>query len=129
MFFETIISPNNAYNQILWQLQRTAQDYSISNSNDSSISGREMTINNEDIVLSRLVDVVSSYLRSAYSTDNLTYLKKIGVQGPPSLLMCINGEEIRIGKSGIYQLYNESIRITSINFVPNDAYFIMDFEY
>ena len=126
MYFETIISPNNIYNQILWELQRTVLDYTIMQDN---VSGRIITIDNENIVLSRLVDVVSSYLRSAYNANNLTYLKKIGVQGPPSLLMCINGEEIRIGKSGIYQLYNESIRITSINFVPNDAYFIMDFEY
>ena len=125
IYFETIISPNNVYNQILWELQRTVADYTIIQNN---ISGRVMTINNENSILSRLIDVIT-YLQSTYNENNLTYLKKIGIQGPPSLLMCINGEEIRIGKSGIYQLYNESIRITSINFVPNDAYFIMDFEY
>lgn len=125
VYFETIISPNSVYNQILWELQRTVTDYTTSQNN---ISGRIMTINDEDIVLMRLTDIIT-YLQSAYSENNLTYLKKIGVQGPPSLLMCINGEEIRVGKSGIYELYNDSIKITSINFVPNNAYFIMDFEY
>ena len=125
IYFETIISPNNVYNQILWELQRTVADYTIIQNN---ISGRVMTINNENLILSRLIDVIT-YLQSTYNENNLTYLKKIGIQGPPSLLMCINGEEIRIGKSGIYQLYNDNIKITSLNFVPNDAYFIMDFEY
>jgi hypothetical protein len=51
--------------------------------------------------------------------------------------MCINGEQIRIGKTGIYEINHDDIKITSISFVPkvinsttNELeYFIMDFEY
>ena len=51
--------------------------------------------------------------------------------------MCINGEQIRIGKTIIYEINNDIIKITSISFVPKQVtltsnevdYFIMDFEY
>jgi len=84
-------------------------------------------VNNGDFT--KLVNVVN-VLRSTY--PNLGYLSKIGVQGPPSLLMCINREPIRIGNSGIYEINNGIIHITSISFVVpqyTSDYFIMDFEY
>jgi len=61
---------------------------------------------------------------------NIQYLKKIGIQGPPLLLLCINKEQIRLGKNGIYEL-NNGMNITSIGFVPKSEkdLFIMDFEY
>ena len=124
-YFEVTFTPNATYNQILWELQRTALDYQLD-------YGRLMniTINN----YTRLINIIST-LKQTYS--NMTYLTKIGIQGPPSLLMCINGEQIRIGKSGIYEINNDIIKITSISFVPKQAtltsnevdYFIMDFEY
>ena len=63
--------------------------------------------------------------------DDVTYpLKKIGIQARPSFLMCINKQEIRIGRSGIFEV-NNGVEITSIGFVPKgaDDYFIMDYEY
>lgn len=43
--------------------------------------------------------------------------------------MCINGEQIRIGKSGIYEI-NNGINITFISFIPKESdYFIFDYEY
>jgi len=75
--------------------------------------GRVMNI--EIKSFTRLIDVIAT-LKNTYS--NLAYLTKIGIQGPPSMLMCINGEEIRIGKSGIYEINNDIIKITSISFVP-----------
>jgi len=99
--------------------------------NDDGTYGRimEVTI----ISFTRLVDVVG-FLKSSY--PDLSYLTKIGVQGPPSLLMSINGEQIRVGRNGIYEI-NNGINITSISFVPKTStassdgleYFIMDFEY
>lgn len=120
--FETIISPNATYNGILWELQR--------NNNDLSGNSRVMNV------------TVNSFtqLKNILSTLNIQRLTKVGIQGPPSLLMCINREPIRIGRNGIYEL-NNGIDITSISFVPkfvpkNNSsgsnvldYFIMDFEY
>ena len=124
-YFELTFTPNATYNQILWELQRTALDYQLDN-------GRLMNITIKNYT--RLINIIST-LKQIYS--NMTYLTKIGIQGPPSLLMCINGEQIRIGKSGIYEINNDIIKITSISFVPKQAtltsnevdYFIMDFEY
>lgn len=129
VYFETILSPNATYNQVLWELQRTALDYNRLNADGTS--GRIMDV--VDYTYTRLIDVLAT-LKSTY--PDMEYLTKIGIQGPPSLLMCINREQIRIGKTGIYEI-NNGIKITSISFVPKTStlssdgldYFIMDFEY
>lgn len=128
-YFEVLLAPNATYNQILWELQRTALDYTMLNADGTY--GRVMNI--VDYTYTRLVDVLAT-LKSTYS--GMEYLTKIGIQGPPSLLMCINREQIRIGKTGIYEI-NNGINITSISFVPKEStlssdgldYFIMDFQY
>ena len=124
VYFETIISPNSVYNQIVWELRRIPMDYS--SPNPDGTQGRVMIVTG-DFTYTRLTDLLAS---SIIITNN-GYLTKIGVQGPPSLLMCINREQIRIGKTGIYELNNQNIRITSISFVPksDSDYFIMDYEY
>ena len=126
-YFETILAPNSTYNQIIWQLQRIALDYKILNA-DGQHGGRILKITNYSFT--RLTDVIT-VLKSTY--PNLQYLTKIGIQGPPSLLMCINKQPIRLGKNGIYEL-NNGINITSISFIPKESsnnldYFIMDFQY
>ena len=129
IYFEIIISPNSTYNQIVWELQRTSLDYRLPNSDGSN--GRIMNVTIENYA--RLIDILT-ILKSIY--PQMKYLTKIGIQGPPSLLMCINREQIRIGKTGIYEI-NNGINITSISFVPKESilnsnnldYFIMDFEY
>lgn len=125
-YFEVLISPNATYDQIFWELQRKVIDYQIENPDDTP--GRKMVITVNNGYFTKLINVVN-VLRSTY--PNLGYLSKIGVQGPPSLLMCINREPIRIGNSGIYEINNGIIHITSISFVPQSTsdYFIMDFEY
>ena len=131
IYFEVILSPNSTYDQILWELHRIGYDYSLNNIDGTQ--GRIIEIA-EDYVYTQLIDVLP-FLKSSY--PDLSYLTKIGIQGPPSLLMCINGEQIRIGKTGIYEINHDSIHITSISFVPKISelssdgldYFIMDFEY
>jgi len=74
-------------------------DYS--SPNPDGTQGRVMTVIG-DFTYTRLIDLLAS---SIIITNN-GYLTKIGVQGPPSLLMCINREQIRIGRTGIYELNN-----------------------
>ena len=125
--FEVIISPNKNYNKILWDLQRISDDYQKAPDQGVS-SGRLMNVT--DIVLANIKNVVDNILASSGASGTTTYLTKIGIQGPPSLLMCINGEQIRIGRSGIYEINNENITISFVGFIPNQLdYFIMDFEY
>jgi len=45
--------------------------------------------------------------------------------------MCINGEEIRIGPSGIYEIKNGyTVNFIGFAILPNDNnYFILDYQY
>lgn len=129
--FELIFTPNLNYNQIVFELKRLALDFYIDNGDGTS--GRIMKI--KILQFDRVINVISSYLAKNY--PGMTSLKKIGIQGPPGLLFCIDGEEIRIGRSGIYELYNEDISISYMGFIIKDAlftqngedFFIMDFKY
>lgn len=129
--FELIFTPNSNYNQIVFELKRLALDFYKDNGDGTS--GRVMKI--KILQFDRVINVISSYLAKNYA--GMTTLKKIGIQGPPGLLFCIDGEEIRIGRSGIYELYNEDINISYIGFIIKDSlftqdgkdFFIMDFKY
>jgi hypothetical protein len=133
--FELIFNPNATYNEIIFDLRRESLDFYTTTIIDTgeSVSGRIMEV--EIIEFKRLTNVITSYLAKNFS--GLTGLKKIGIQGPPGLLFTINGEEIQIGRSGIYELYNNDIIITYMGFVIKDSlytqdgkdYFIMDFKY
>ena len=128
IFFEVIFSPNATYNQIVWELTRTGKDYDTTleengQARETGVIGRKMKV--KIYKFTKLKNIMQT-LRSHYS---MKYLTKIGIQGPPALLTCINRQQIRLGRNGIYEI-NNGINITSISFVPNDNdYFIMDFEY
>ena len=123
---EIIISPNNNYDEIQFILSRETLDYSIFPEDDSDISGRivKMEVDNLSLIYN-----VLDFLRS--SIDNKSRLKQIGVQGPSGLLMNINGESIRIGRTGIYEI-NNGVNISSIGFIieeGNEDNFILDYQY
>ena len=74
-----IINPKDIYNEIV-----------IENPNGGSINR---------------VDVISfGEIYNILNTIGHTQLKQIGVQGPAGMLMAINGEPIRIGRTGIYEI-------------------------
>lgn len=133
-YYEIVFTPNQqGYDGIIWELERTLYDFQADI--EGKIEGRKMEV--EVICFAKIVDIMNT-LRSSYAgMTNKTNLKKIGIQGPPSMLMCINGEQIRNSKSGIYEINNDKIEISSIGFVPKkdtysdngNDYFIMDFEY
>ena len=118
---EVVFTPNDdKYTAIVFELVRT----------DSYQDGIVL----DNIQLKSLTNVIT-HLQSRY--DNLAYLKKMGLQGPPGLLFSMNGEEFYMGKSGIYEI--QDINITNLSFVIKDDvaevdgkqknYFIMDFQY
>jgi hypothetical protein len=124
--FEIVISPNNNYDEIQFILSREALDYSIFPEEGSDISGRVIKIEVDNL---SLIYNVLDYLRTAI--DNKGRLKQIGVQGPAGLLMNINGESIRIGRTGIYEI-NNGVTISSIGFIIEDGNidnFILDYQY
>lgn len=129
--FELIFTPNNTYNQIIFELRRLALDFNLENEN--GISGRIMKINILNFYL--INNVISNYLTANF--NKLKTLKKIGIQGRPGLMFALDGEEMRIGKTGIYELHDDEITISYLGFILNDStmipdkkdYFILDFSY
>lgn len=100
---ETVFVPNAAYDQII-----------IKNCTNYTVSlNQAAEINN---ILTEL---------------GINKLTKIGVQGPSGLMMDINGEEIRVGRFGIYELIRR-IDIDFISFIINNddnRFFILDYQY
>ena len=121
--YEIVISPNNTYNRILFELQRELEDYNTIN--EYGTYGRIC-----NIYIDRLDEVynVINYLNPLINKSSLL---QIGVQSAPGLLMCINGEEIKVGRSGLYEILN-GYKISFIGFIvePDDnKYFILDYQY
>ena len=128
--FDIVFTPNSTYNLIVFVLARTTEDYNIT---EDSQYGRimDITVNKNDIYL------MTNIINTLASTYELTRLIRIGVQGPTGLMMSINGEQIKVGKTGIYELNDVNIKITYLGFALKenalnvDGYdnFILDFEY
>lgn len=123
--FELVLSPNDnhTYNQIYFELNRELIDYNTLNTDGTYGRKIILTIDN----FSEIYNVIN-FLQT--SIENKGVLKQIGVQGPPGLLMSINGEAIRIGRSGLYEI-NNGISTSFIGFVIEDdeKYFILDYQY
>lgn len=123
--FELVLSPNDnhTYNQIYFELNRELIDYNTLNTDGTYGRKIILTIDN----LSEIYNVIN-FLQT--SIENKGVLKQIGVQGPPGLLMSINGEAIRIGRSGLYEI-NNGINTSFIGFIIEDdeKYFILDYQY
>lgn len=123
--FEFVITPNIDYDQIVFYLTRISTDYQLSNSDNTY--GRKSTI--EILSFSQINDLLTTPI-------NHTPLIKIGVQGPTGMLMVINGEPIRIGPSGIYEI-NNGYKIKTFGVIIKDnnlstdgkEYFILDYQY
>lgn len=87
---EFIFHPVIAFDTILFQLQRDISDY------------RDM-VRYPKICYQQLGSI--NNIITTKVEDGATLLK-IGVQSHPGLSMCINGEEIRISRTGIFELRN-----------------------
>ena len=93
--FELLFTPLIQFDCILFQLQRTIEDYRTGT--------RYPVIVYEE--LSLVKNMLSSQIKQGVS------LMKMGIQSRPGLLMCINGEEIHIGRTGIYEVKNGIITV------------------
>lgn len=100
--FEIIFRPlTNNFDCIVFQLQRTIADF------DGS-SGYRVPI-----ILYEELSIVKNF------KTNLTNNRiiKMGIQARPGVLMCINGQEIHIGKNGIYEVRNGIIYVDYFSIV------------
>ena len=124
--FEVVLSPLSEHNQIIFSLERINADYLLRNQDDTY--GRKMTIEVEQF----------AEINNIISRLNASTLSRIGVQAPSGTLMCINGEGIRVGPSGVYEI-NNGYKIKFLGFVLKQRlqkngetdydYFILDYQY
>jgi hypothetical protein len=112
-FVNIIFTPNDVYNTIVFSINRTVEDFMENKTKKMSIS---------DINLQKIENILP---------ENIN-MEKIGIQAPSGMLFTINGEEIMIGRTGIYELYNKDIPITYLGFVTkkdDNKFFIVDYQY
>lgn len=93
--FEMLFSPLQSFDCLLFQLQRTIDDYRIKTRYPKIVYEELSLVNN--VITTKIAVGVE--------------LTKIGVQSHPGLIMCINNEEIHIGRSGIYEVRNGIISV------------------
>lgn len=93
---EFIFHPVVAFDTILFQLQRTIEDYREF-SRYPKIDYQQLGIVN-NIITTKIGNDIS--------------LLKIGVQSHPGLTLCVNGEEIHISRTGIFEIKNGVIPVT-----------------
>lgn len=122
---ELVIKPNATYNELQFILERTLEDYNIQ-LEDPTKGGRTMNIEIESM---KEIYNIFNYLKS---TDiKMRCLLQIGVQGPANLLMSIDGEGVRTGRTGQYEI-NYGANIQFIGFVVEEGdgiNFILDYQY
>lgn len=119
--FEIIFRPVESFNQILIQMVRTEEDYAVRRSgvNDQGQAeteyGRKVDISKVEYNLYRLEDQVKKIL----GENNKNNLSRVGIWSHPGLVMAINGEEIRVGPSGYYEL--DTVPVETLGIVSPDG--------
>ena len=93
---EFIFTPAADFDTILFELDRIKIDFT-----------GEVRV---PIILYEELSLINNIVTS--QIGNEIELLKIGVQSRPGLLMCVNGEEIRVGRTGIYEIRNGVIKVT-----------------
>lgn len=132
---EAVVSPNTTYTHLAIILTRQYEDFVIEQASESSVVvnnrlGRQIEITGYEI--SEFVNLIP-----VLDSGQLTFTK-LGIQGPPGMLMCINGEGIRIGPSRIYEIRN-GYKVTFLGIVRGQSKtisgdfgrdsFIIDYQY
>lgn len=125
-YFELIFRPVEAdFSQILIEMVRTAEDYNIQRYNpekDETEYGRRIPLERMSFELYELKNLVNEI-----GVD--ISLSKIGVWSHPELMMAVNGEEIKVGPSGYYEL--DALPVKSLGIVGRSAKdnFTIDYQY
>jgi hypothetical protein len=119
-----IFIPQYNFEKIVFEIDR------ISN---ASIS-QNARVSAEQIKLTSMTNIISEL------GNNITRLKRVGIQGPEGMSFVINGELLKMGKSRIFM--SDEMEITSVCFIIEDLsktdpffmennipFFIMDYQY
>ena len=127
---ELIFNPSLTFSNLVLQMRRTGVDYLIQpDETDQSLYGRVAKIISAKCYI---INNVLNTIAAQNSQSSIEFIK-MGIQGPSGMLMCINGEEIRIWPNGIYQVKN-GYKISFLGFIIEDNTdtrnsFILDYQY
>ncbi len=108
------------FDRICAEIGRSSVDEQVVNSDGTK--GRKLEpVSQEMYVINDLVEDMKQK-----ATSPLSSITQIGVWGRPGLLMCINGEPVRVGPSGHYE--QNAVTITSFGVAPEENdFFTVDY--
>ena len=108
------------FDRICAEIGRSSIDEQVVNSDGTK--GRKLEpVSQELYVINNLVEDMRQK-----ATSPLSSITQLGVWGRPGLLMCINGEPVRVGPSGHYE--QNAVTITSFGVAPGENdFFTIDY--
>ena len=114
-------TPKTEFDKIVFELKRGKDP-----TDEESLTRKLEISPNHNVKLA----VVNNILKDLNNIDSIF---KIGIQGSSDLIVCINGEPIRLGVSEMFEIHKDDFKIYSVGFIPstrrNATYFIMDYCY
>ena len=123
--FSSKVSDAN-FNCLLLQLQRNEYDNDIqwTDDNGNSYDGIRAEIDSSNVECYEMINLIKTL-------DNINTLNNIGVWAHPNMVMAINGEEIRVGQSGYYELNDFDITQLGMAARTGNTYdrFSIDYQY
>lgn len=118
---------SNEFDALLLEIQRTSDDKSIITSvNDKNVLGRFLNVSNDN---ADHLDTKIYRVNNILPKQNTQTIKQIGVWGRSGLPMAINGEEIKIGPSGYFELKNYDITSFGVFALGPEDKFTVDYLY
>lgn len=106
---EFIFTPLQPFDCLLFELQRTQTDFNENMARDPLILYEELSVIKNVLIDPQIIKETSN--------NKEMKLIKLGVQSVPGFLMCINKEEIHTGGTGIYEIKNGVITVSSFSVV------------
>lgn len=125
--FNFIFTPRDSdetYNQIWIEMFRESYDQDIYS---DGIYGRKIDLDSN--IFQVEVYELQNLIGWGNGISDVSTLTHIGVYSHPNTIMAINGEEIRVGQSGYYELNNFEITSFGIAAEDDDDKFIIDYQY
>jgi len=118
------------FNQLVVEMVRTDIDSAIKRLVGSTVEqGRKVDISKVEVEFAFLTNLVNNIFNSN-DENSVSGLSHIGVWGPSGLLMSVNGEEIHVGASNLYEL-DDILEVTSLCIVAKsyEDNFSIDYAY
>lgn len=117
---------NNNINTIVFEMIRQPWDADIENEDDDS---KGLKLEGIEWEIYELKNLLPDNNNNNNSIISVSPVSTIGVWGHPNQILTINGEEIRIGQSGYYELTDFEIKNLCIAALGPEDRFTLDYQY